>query len=340
MSRLEQLLLWILLLISTLAFANDPANEFSISKNPNGVWPYGFTLTLGGPFTLANGRVINAVCRSMTDCRYEQGADSWYSTAQAAVCNNGIGGNVGRYAANDWHPTVDTFAWLDTLQQHPGCNDEKWIVRWTAPLTGKYNLKGSFQGMNINASTVDVHLRWNSATSLLDNNINGFAQLVSFDLMQQVSAGDTIDFTVGYGDGMYYGDSTALQLNIDLVPGLNIKPTDATNAISLSTPGDIPVAILSDANFDATTMVDRTSLTFGRIGNEQTLVFRPDAQDPRLRVPVCKVADVNSDGLKDLVCTFERKPAGFQFTDSDGMLRGKTVNGITIKGVDSVHIVK
>jgi hypothetical protein len=276
----------------------------------------------------------------MTECRYEQGSDSWYSTIQAGVCNNGMGGNIARFADNDWHPTGDVYSWLGTLHQHPGCNDEKSIVRWTAPMTGKYIVKGSFQGMNINASTVDVHLRWNSAISLLDNNINGFAQLVSFDLLQQVSAGDTIDFVVGYGDGMYYGDSTALQLNIDLVPGTNIKPADSTNTISLSKPGDIPVAIFSDTNFDTTTLIDRSSLTFGRIGDEQTLVFLPDAQDPRLRVPACKVADVNSDGLKDLVCTFERKPAGFQLTDTYGVLRGKTISGITIKGTDTVHIVK
>jgi hypothetical protein len=327
-----------LLLVSTFLFGNDPAKEFSITKNPNGVWSYGFTPTLGGPFALADGRIANAVCRSMTDCRYEQGADGWYSTIQAAVCNNGIGGNITR--ADDRHPTIDTYAWPDTLQQHPGCNDEKAIVRWTVPQSGNYNLKGSFQGMNINASTVDVHLRWNSAASLLDGNINGFAHLVYFDLQQQVFAGDTIDFAVGYGDGMYYGDSTALQLTIYLVPNINIKPGDPDNKIHIGTAGMVPVAILSDALFDAPTMVVRSSLTFGRIGDELSLVYKPDRFDTRLQVPVCSTSDVTGDGLKDLVCKFDKQQAGFQLTDTYAVLRGKTATGITIKGTDAVHIVE
>jgi hypothetical protein len=205
-------------------------------------------------------------------------------------------------------------------------------------------MNGYFQGAQIlnseSGTTSDVHILWNSSSSLLDADINGFGKVAFFDLIQPVVGSDTLDFAVGYGyNHNYYNDGTALQLTIDLVPGINIKPADSTNTISLSKPGDIKVAILSDTNFDAATLVDRTSLTFGRIGDEQTLVFQPDAQDPGLRIPVCKVTDVNGDGLKDLLCTFERKPAGFQLTDAYGVLRGKTITGITIKSTDTVHIV-
>jgi hypothetical protein len=61
-----------LLLSSILLRANDPAQEFSISNNPNGVWSYGFTPTLGGPFTLADKKWTNL----MNIGEYQQGAES------------------------------------------------------------------------------------------------------------------------------------------------------------------------------------------------------------------------------------------------------------------------
>jgi len=30
----------------------DPAADFSLSSNPNGLWSYGYSITLGGAFTL------------------------------------------------------------------------------------------------------------------------------------------------------------------------------------------------------------------------------------------------------------------------------------------------
>jgi hypothetical protein len=82
-------------------------------------------------------------------------------------------------------------------------------------------------------------------------------------------------------------------------------------------------------------MVDRSSLTFGRIGDEPSL-FRANVSLPG---PLCTVMDVNGDGLKDLVCQFDRQQAGFQLTDTMGVLRGKTITGITFVGTDSVNIV-
>ena len=46
---------------------------------------------------------------------------------------------------------------------------------------------------------------------------------------------------------------------------------------------------------------------------------------------------MNDDGLKDLVCAFD-KHAAFPVGGASGVLRGKTVNGITFKGTDFVYI--
>jgi hypothetical protein len=318
-----------LFLASTLALANDPAKEFSIARNPNGLWSYGYTPTLGGSFTLYPVATANA--------EEAPGGDVW--NEGGITCDNSCVSRSQRQEVLS-STGVDVVFPFDTLHLHPGFLGQYAVVRWTIPLSGTYELRGSFQGTQRYGPTTDVHLQWNSTVALFAGDINGFGDVALFDVRATVAAGDRIDFAVGIGgDGNFDGDSTAVQAIVDLVPDINIKPADPTNTISLSKPGDIPVAILSTLNVDAPTLVDRSSLTFGRIGDEQTLVFLPDAQDPRLRVPVCKVADVNGDGLKDLICTFERKPAGFQLTDAYGVLRGRTLSGITIKGTDTVHIV-
>jgi probable HAF family extracellular repeat protein len=97
--------------------------------------------------------------------------------------------------------------------------------------------------------------------------------------------------------------------------------------------GLIPVAILSTADFLAPDMVDRTSLTFGHAGDEKSLAFCNRHHK-----------DANHDGLKDLVCYFYTRYAGFQCGDTEGILRGKTKESTSmeitpIEGRDSVKVV-
>ena len=110
---------------------------------------------------------------------------------------------------------------------------------------------------------------------------------------------------------------------------IDIRPLRSKNIILLSRYGRIIVAILSREDFDATSEVDRSSLTFGRTGDEESL-----ARCSRLGV------DVNHDGLKDLVCVFKTRLTGFQAGDTVGILKGKTVDGMPIEGRDSVTVVK
>jgi hypothetical protein len=324
-----------LLLASTLVFANDPGKEFSITKNPNGVWSYGYIPTLGGPFTLYSATKLNFYG--------VQGWDNWYSP-EAGSCDTpyatrGIIGRETQQVANS------LIVPRESVEMHPSCTNDYAVVRWTAPAAGKYELHGNFFGMQTacGGTSTDVHIRWNTDTSLFDGGVYGVGngRFAFVDFEQQVTAGDTIDFAVGFGkDGNYWCDSTALDLRIDLVLAVDIKPTDPSNKIHVGTPGTIPIAILSDASFDAASMVVRNTLTFGRIGDEQSLIYKPDKYDTRLQNPVCSTPDVNGDGRKDLVCQFDKQLAGFQFTDTYGVLHGTTKPGITVKGTDAVIIVK
>lgn len=110
--------------------------------------------------------------------------------------------------------------------------------------------------------------------------------------------------------------------------GIDIKPGSFPNSINPKSRGTIPVAILSTAAFDAPSRVDRSSLTFGKTGNEASLAFCNSSPE-----------DVNGDGLLDLICHFRTQQTGFQPGDTEGILKGEDNEGRAIIGRDSVRIV-
>ena len=108
---------------------------------------------------------------------------------------------------------------------------------------------------------------------------------------------------------------------------MDIQPGGDPNSINTRRRGTIPVAILSTDDFDATTEVDKTSLTFGHTGDEDSL-----ARCAR------NGEDVNDDGLLDIVCHFNTQDTGFQQGDTEGILRGQANDGTPIEGSDSVRV--
>jgi hypothetical protein len=108
-----------------------------------------------------------------------------------------------------------------------------------------------------------------------------------------------------------------------------IKPSAPAPApINPRSPGETPVAVLSSPAFDATTQVDRTSLTFGRTGNEKSLL-RCDPGG----------LDVNGDGLLDLVCHFSNPLEAFKSADTKAYLRGSTILGLGFLGWEAIRTV-
>jgi parallel beta-helix repeat protein len=109
---------------------------------------------------------------------------------------------------------------------------------------------------------------------------------------------------------------------------IDIKPGSDPNSINPKSRGKIPVAILSNPDFDAPSDVDWDSLTFGPDGDEESLAFCSASPE-----------DVDDDGLGDLVCHFYTRHTGFNCGDSEGTLKGYTVDDMPIEGSDSVRIV-
>jgi hypothetical protein len=112
------------------------------------------------------------------------------------------------------------------------------------------------------------------------------------------------------------------------IVGIDIKPGSQTNPINLQSRGVIPVAILSSPDLDAPGLVDRTSLTFGRSGDEPSLASCEKEGE-----------DVNLDGLPDLVCLFWTRGTGLREGDTQAILKGNLLDGREIMGSDSVRIV-
>ncbi len=110
--------------------------------------------------------------------------------------------------------------------------------------------------------------------------------------------------------------------------GIDIKPGSDPNSINLGSKGVIPVAILSSADFDAST-VDPFTITLadvavkvkGKSGNAGSL------------------EDVNDDGLLDLVVHVYTEGLALSAGDVETELHGETYGGMPIIGNDSIRIV-
>jgi hypothetical protein len=100
----------------------------------------------------------------------------------------------------------------DSLHVHPGPSGQRTVLRWVAPVAGTYQLTGVLQRANPNATT-DLRILKNETTSLFTGSIVSTYQQ-PFDFTVTVAANDTIDFSVGYGNGSYHSDGSTLNVTV------------------------------------------------------------------------------------------------------------------------------
>jgi hypothetical protein len=103
--------------------------------------------------------------------------------------------------------------------------------------------------------------------------------------------------------------------------GIDIRPGIYPNDVDLKSKDEVPVAILTTADFDA---------------NSVDIVTVALAGAKRAR---CAWEDVNNDGRVDLLCHFKTKNLNLDKESTVAILTGKTLDGTNILGMDTVNIV-
>ncbi|MCX6013572.1 MAG: C-type lectin domain-containing protein [Chloroflexi bacterium] len=112
---------------------------------------------------------------------------------------------------------------------------------------------------------------------------------------------------------------------------VDIKPDSYPNSINLKAKGVLPVAILTSKYFDATN-IDTTTVLFG---------------DPKLQGTAAPIRsakeDADGNGSMDLLLFFDIpdlvSKGALNASSKEATLTGKTFNGISFSGSDSVSIV-
>ena len=179
-----------------IAQAYDAAAQFSSTQNPNGVWSYGCTQSLGATFHLYTQQTPVIGLYNWTACGGPQ-TQLGYNPTNESITSN---------------PPGQTFP-AQTVFFHPGPEGQNSVLRWTAPASGNYQVKAVFWGDDaVGPTTTDVHVLHNGL-GIYSGEVTGFGPSSdqSFTSTFSVAAGDTIDFAVGYGtDGNYFYDLTGV----------------------------------------------------------------------------------------------------------------------------------
>jgi hypothetical protein len=112
----------------------------------------------------------------------------------------------------------------------------------------------------------------------------------------------------------------------DLPFKIDIEPGVYPNTIKLNTGGKVAVAILSSQNFDASTQINPTTVSFA--GAPVTSKGKN-----------VLIEDVNGDGLPDMVLEFDTQSLQLNSNSTVATLTGKTFDGMTITMTDAVQIL-
>jgi hypothetical protein len=190
---------------------------------------------------------------------------------------------------------------------------------------------------NLGAGTGAIN--WNCDTDSTDTSL---AADINGDGVQTVLAGfddwDNIKYdfqnTTAFEDGAHIVVTQPIEmdfptfLELPQIVGISIKFGSVRIPIRLSSKGVVPVAILTQGTFDATT-VDPLRVCFGSAGSPATR----DCTEAHGRG---HIQDVDSDGDLDLVLHFETRETGIQPGDTQACLAAATFGGAQIAGCDGV----
>jgi len=159
---------------------------------------------------------------------------------------------------------------------HPGRNGEYSVVAFTSPAAGEYAVSGTFASIAEHATT-DVHVL-HGGKALFDGGINvqGGGPRAEYTGTVTAQGGDLIACAVGYGNGNYGADTTALAFTIR---GPGGQQWDAATDFALTANPNVPwsygwLAPAPAPDLAALTLYP-TSRTIGEGGDERGTLSNP-----------------------------------------------------------------
>lgn len=116
--------------------------------------------------------------------------------------------------------TPFNFTWPpQQVALHPGPRGQYSVVRWTTPAPDRYTIAAKFTGLF--HATTDVHLLHNGRSLFTTHlNMGNTPNSATHTCELTLAEGDTLDFVVGWGNGSYGSDSTALTATIRSASGV------------------------------------------------------------------------------------------------------------------------
>jgi hypothetical protein len=170
----------------------DAGRDFSWTQNPNGVWTYGWSATLGGPL------------HQYKDLIRVMGQFLWEDNSITVANDPNLGYNARTTPFQYFPPRC--------MLMHPGPQNQISNCVWTAPAAGIYTIQSTFvaiwtggphgylleNGVKISDSLLTQNRPWSVALNAVT-----------------LAAGDKIDAALGVGsDGVYFNDNTYFSLRI------------------------------------------------------------------------------------------------------------------------------
>lgn len=184
----------------------DVAADFSFSNNPNGAWTYGWASSVGGAFSLSVDKRI-----------FDGGLQQWMGNPNSEP---EVYGHPSVFFNPNSSPTGNGyFVPVNGVAFHPGLDGAHTAIRWTAQISGSYNLHSEFTKLHFGSTSIHVFKN----DSELFSGITGDSPL-TFNAQLDLLSGDTFTFMAGSGLDGYYGDSTGVVARITAVP----EPTSTT----------------------------------------------------------------------------------------------------------------
>ncbi len=179
---------------------DDAVKSFASTSNPNGNWAYGYS-PKDDPskfilFEKANHN--NHFGSPEVPVDWWSRPDEWFPF-------------VLKNTSNVVFLTQNAIAVPPSMfEVHPGPEGERSVVRWIAPVNGFYRVQAQWRGLNAACyGSTDAMVIENGSTVRFSAEVEGYNLEKTFDSVFKCAAGQTVDFSVGYGsNGKYECDST------------------------------------------------------------------------------------------------------------------------------------